>query len=74
MTQIARLDGESSFFSFFKYCILLFIPMCMSLKMSVVSAPSPKICQFFLVIASVNQLFPPCFCLGLYFIHGGNLL
>ena len=48
--------------------------MCMSLKMSVVSAPSPKICQFFLVIASVNQLFPPCFCLELYFIHGGNLL
>ena len=48
--------------------------MCMSLKMSVVSAPSPKICQFVLVIASVNQLFPPCFCLGLYFIHGGNLL
>ena len=75
MMQIARLDSESSFFSFFKYCILLFIPMCMSLKMSVVSAPLPKICQFFLVItiAYVNQLFPHCFCLGLYFIQWGNL-
>ena len=65
MMQIARLDSESSFFSFFKYCILLFIPMCMSLKMNVVSAPLPKICQFFLVItiAYVNQLFPHCFAL-----------